>query len=123
MILGFKERSKQPILDGTKIHSIREDKHDRWKAGRKIHGATGVRTKNYNCFFEDVCKSIQKIEIQHTVILGTRLSRITIDGVLQSTEQIEKLAINDGFKNRDDFFKWFDKDYTGKIIHWTDFRY
>ena len=38
-------------------------------------------------------------------------------------EEIELLAKHDGFNSMEDFFKWFDKDFKGKIIHWTDFRY
>lgn len=49
MILSFKEQFIPKILDGTKIHTIREDKKNRWEAGKKIHFATGVRTKNYKC--------------------------------------------------------------------------
>lgn len=30
---------------------------------------------------------------------------------------------NDGFDNLFDFFNYFNKDFIGKIIHWTDLRY
>ena len=63
MILGFKKQFPPMILVGTKIHTIREDKHDRWKAGNKIHFATGIRTKNYNQFYSGVCKSVQAITL------------------------------------------------------------
>ena len=33
------------------------------------------------------------------------------------------LVQNDGFASISDFFKFFNKDYTGKIIHWTDLKY
>jgi hypothetical protein len=36
MILGFKPCFVAPILAGTKIHTIRDDPHNRWKAGREI---------------------------------------------------------------------------------------
>lgn len=48
MILGFKPQFVQPIIDRTKIHTIREDKHNRWVPGKVIHMATGVRTKSYS---------------------------------------------------------------------------
>ncbi len=47
MVLGFKERFVGRILSGVKIHTIREDGHNRWRVGRRIEFATGVRTKNY----------------------------------------------------------------------------
>lgn len=122
MVIGFKEKFKEPILKGAKIHTIREDAHNRWKQGRKIHMATGVRTKNYNQFYEDVCKSIQGIEI-------TRVSDylndtiVTVDGRKLNLSEIQQLAWNDGFENLIDFWMWFNADFKGKIIHWTDFRY
>jgi len=58
MVLAFKKRFVEPIKKGVKIHTIREDKTNRWKSGMKVHAATGVRTKNYNCFFESVCIKI-----------------------------------------------------------------
>lgn len=38
-------------------------------------------------------------------------------------DNILKLANNDGFDTVEDFFAYFNKDYTGKIIHWTDLKY
>lgn len=34
-----------------------------------------------------------------------------------------ELAVNDGFDSDEMFFKWFDKDFDGWLIHWTDKRY
>jgi len=38
-------------------------------------------------------------------------------------DYLKTLARNDGFESVDDFFKWFNADFQGKIIHWTDFKY
>jgi len=40
-----------------------------------------------------------------------------------SKENLERLAINDGFSCGDEFLKWFNKDFEGQIIHWTELRY
>ena len=120
MILGFNKRFPQPILDKIKKHTIREDKHNRWKAEGIIHMATGVRTKNYNCFYKCKCTGTQIIEIANTPGYPRA---VWIDNRLIDTDEITKLAHNDGFKSIDDFFEWFNKDFQGKIIHWTDFRY
>jgi len=135
MILGFNRRF-EPVLpvvgDGTKIHTMREDKKNRWKPGIKIHMAFGVRTRNYWCFNDqDVCKSDQKIEVRYKKENGERL--VIIDGhyfycrrenlCIYGFEEMKQLAKNDGFESVEDFFKWFNKDATLKIIHWTDFRY
>lgn len=116
MIIGFKERFIKPILfEKTKKHTIREDKKNRWKAGMLMHMATGVRTKNYNCFKEVTCKSIQLIEIQN--------NSITVDNRKLTEQEIQQLIVNDGFDSTIDFWNWFEKPFKGKIIHWTDLRY
>jgi predicted patatin/cPLA2 family phospholipase len=130
MILGFKPQFVPKILAGTKIHTIREDKFDRWprflknKRMPKIHMATGVRTKKYNCFAKKFVQSIQKIEI-HWIVADERMKvpNIYVNGKNLNSLEIFAIAVNDGFESTEQFFKWFNKDFTGKIIHWTDFRY
>ena len=127
MILGFKTRFKQPILDGTKIHTIRADKPNRWHAGRKIQMATGVRTKQYECFKEAPCVSVQTIEIIYDFIqpMGHTLE-VLIDKRPIGNDELEKLAKNDGFENASDlldFFVGMTDVFTGKIIHWTNYKY
>ncbi len=43
--------------------TIRDDPNNRWQAGRKIHFATGVRTKNYHCFAMGECQSTSELFI------------------------------------------------------------
>ena len=121
MILGFKERFKQPILDGTKIHTIREDKANRWKAGRVIQFATGVRTKSYTKFNEGVCEGTQEIEIrwEENVVFP----EVYVNGEELNYHDMILLAENDGFNTLTEFCKWFLSDFKGRIIHWTDFIY
>lgn len=124
MILGFKPEFQEPILKGTKIHTIREDKPNRWKAGNKIHYATGVRTKKYNQFKLGECVSVQQIEITRPIwseYLNDAV--VKIDGKTLTKEQQQQLAYNDGFSNLLSFWLWFNEDFKGKIIHWTDFKY
>ena len=120
MILGFKKQFVEPILAGTKIHTIREDKHRRWKVGNKIQFATGVRTKKYKQFSEKVCTGIQRIEMKWTneIDMICKIDEIDIIGI-----EFSKLSRNDGFPFVYEFLNWFSKDFTGVIIHWTDFRY
>lgn len=129
MILSFKEQFKDPILKGTKLHTIREDKTNRWKPGNKIEMATGVRTKNYNCFKKSVCVSTQTIEIKHGRIYDVNSGdfllgiRILIDGKELDSLKINGLAKNDGFVDIIHFANWFNTDFYGKIIHWTHLKY
>jgi uncharacterized protein YqfB (UPF0267 family) len=119
MMLGFNQRFVKPIATQTKIHTIREDQHNRWKPGTKIHMATGVRTKNCRKFREEVCVSTQEIEI----IYHFGAINVFIDDVRLTQFEIYQLALNDGFFSLAEFKEWFNQDFKGKIIHWTDFRY
>jgi len=136
MVLGFKERFKALVLDGSKIHSIRLDKNNRWKAGRSIQFATGVRSANYNCFKEGVCTAVQKIEFKwtHEIYKSERHAptsnwglQIFIDNEdVTKTNIPDLLAENDGFPSLSEFVKWeaWDKkNFVGKLIQWTDFKY
>ena len=105
------ELSKPP-----KIHTIREDKKNRWRRGNKIHFVVNNRTKNRFQFAPILeAQSIQIIEIRGGLIY--------VDNKQLNESEINSLAINDGFKSVEDFFKWFQSDFTGKIIHWSNLKY
>lgn len=126
MVIGFKKQFVPLIKKGSKIHTIRADKRNRWKAGMKMHMATGVRTKKYKCFKQNVCKSIQKIKIKYSPksFYGKYIpSKIYIDGKSINFVALCELSKNDGFETVSDFLDWFNKDFKGKIIHWTDKKY
>lgn len=103
-----------------KFHTLREDPHNRWKPTRLIQHAYFPRTVNYQCFLENRCISIQRVEIRH---LNPRHHLVMVDGRRLSFEEVLRLARNDGFEGHADFFRWFDCDWKGKLIHWTDLRY
>lgn len=116
----------------TKFHTIRAG--NRIGAGDKLHMATGVRTKDYNQFNKGVpglglCRSTQGIVIyreEKEVLIakfgGTIKGEKHYEYFLQTDKQVEVLAENDGM-TVEQFWAWFDKDFTGQIIHWTDLRY
>ena len=115
-----------------KIHTIREDKADLWKPGRKIHPVVFNRTKDRFQFAPVLeCKSVQKIEIRYIPEMPWR-GCIKINGIFKSVfnsnfsddkDFLNQLALNDGFNSVEDFFRFFSKDFSGKIINWTDFKY
>lgn len=121
MILSFKKEFEPLITSGSKIHTIREDKPNRWKKDRCIHFATGVRTKHYNQFKKGVCVSVQDIE----VLPSKNVDEFTIyiDGNRACLTQMVTLAKNDGFKNLHEFSRFFKDGVKGKIIHWTNHNY
>lgn len=116
-----------------KIHTIREDKKDRWKVGNKIHFAINNRTKNRFQFAPILkVKSIQKIEIKYLSITKEPIDLkpiIWIDGYLKYDPAtgidngMLEFARNDGFDSIKHFFEYFSENFTGKIIHWTDLVY
>ena len=78
---------------------------------------------------EGQCTDTQRIQI-----VRKRRSRpsdfiIYVDGKELHIEQRLILAKNDGFclpngePSLINFGLWFNKDFDGKIIHWTDFKY
>lgn len=105
-----------------KLHTIREDKNDRWKVGAKIDFFINCRQKNMFRFAPVLpVVSIQKIEIIHAEFMNDLI--IKIDNKILNTEEMQQLAYNDGFENLFKFIMYFKEDFTGKLIHWTDYVY
>jgi len=120
-------------IDNPKLHTIRQDPTNRWREGRDIHHVYGNRTKARKCFLKNRCLSTQRIVIlyEETVVStdqgegkdGIERPVVMVDFRVMSPEQVDLIAKNDGFKSTDDFFRWFDKPFSGVIIHWTKLRY
>jgi hypothetical protein len=126
-----------------KLHTIRRDEHNRWKAGNLIHPVINNRTPKRFQFAPVIkCVSVQSITILQpddedsltpSVYIGdTKQSEMPFyfkakdelgDICEYGEEQMTRLAINDGFDSVEDFFAYFNADFTGKIIHWTDLKY
>lgn len=133
MILAFKPQFVEPILVGTKIHTIRTDSLGRWKRDNTIHMATGGRTPNYHQFNADrpdlqKCISVQKLDM----VLSASNKPIarywtSIESWVDDRQvSLSQIAKNDGFLQLQDFIEWFfikNTVFSGKIIRWTDFKY
>jgi len=139
------------LFEGTKptngkIHTIREDITHRWCAGVMIDFYINNRKPDMFQFAPQTpCTATQKIEILNMgefpsdvplsyVIYTPMIDEgedyeheqgyaIYVEGKLLSMTEAEDLAANDGFDSIEDFFKYFNSDFEGKIIHWTDKRY
>lgn len=121
-----------------KHHTIRADDDDRWppKTGL-IHPVINNRTPRRFQFAPTLeCKSVQKItikwfEAKHPIetrehVYNPReglFAVIHIDGRNYPLHTDQRLFVNDGFEDQADFFAWFNSDFTGKIIHWSDLKY
>jgi len=129
MILTFsKSNFVSRIALGIKKHTIREDKTDRWHRGRIIQfwfGSPRNPKNNPYQFREGICISTQKIEIEYQGLKqnGEVYPAVKIDGKYIDYHTKVILAITDGFDSVAELFKWFDKDFSGKLIHWTDIKY
>lgn len=130
-----------------KIHTIREG--HRWKAGDRMHMAYEHRTKNYRQFNKHIpelefVKGVQSIRIKYYGLTKKNSVHISIDGQILYwgeihedgvaplgndsmkalyAKNIVKLAINDGFDSSNSFFTWFNRDFSGQIIHFTNLKY
>lgn len=133
---SFKKKfeSKPPVNFNGKLHTIREDKNDRWKPGTKIDFFINCRQKNMFRFAPVLpVVSVQKVEIMWFNTFGTNVARVFIDDESFSCVKFEKdmivtgkmleFAKNDGFDTIEDFFAYFTEDFTGKLIHWTYLKY
>ena len=114
------------ILNGTKIHTLRNDPNGRWRAGRAIQFTNGERFKP-NTFKIGECISVQDVNLTFEPkheggIFGT-LS-ICVDGTFLSKKDMGVFIKNDGFEQPTDFLWWFFPQGFGsvelKLINWTD---
>lgn len=68
--------------------------------------------------------SVQEIEIVYDKMFGKKLHPdVLIDGVRLHPMKLDELALKDGFDTVEDFLAYFDIDFKGKIIHWTELKY
>ena len=121
MVLSFRPQFVPKILDGTKIHTIRENAGNRWKKGNLINMATGVRTPYYNEFSKRICCGTQKIEIKTNEYISQYA--VFVDGKQMDIFNFCELSKNDGFDSVHDFRRFFPTDFIGTLIHWTNKLY
>lgn len=126
MLLTFtKPQFKDLIKQGIKRHTIREDKHNRWKVGMKIHFWLGnprnTRTKNKpHPFGEGVVSELAFIKIRPK----NNIVKISYDqvnwGTFSDNQSLNDIAVNDGFENWEQMKDFFANDFEGKMIFWKD---
>ena len=117
MILTFQKRFVQPILNGTKFHTIRADKHNRWNIGMKIQfwcGNPRNPSKQPYQFAEGIVKEIMPIWI-YPERDGININYIYI---LRDINELNSFARRDGFRDWEDMKTFFPDNFEGKLIIW-----
>jgi hypothetical protein len=108
----------------AKLHTIRQSK--RIKKGMRL-SMRYWKDKPYRSpqveFCEAECLATQDISIRWIGDDNVKYPFVIIDEYCLEDDEVKRLAINDGFDSVEHFWKWFNKDFEGQIIHWTDLRY
>lgn len=107
----------------SKIHTLR--KSFRIKKGMMLDLAYWSG-KPYNSspdrFITQVpCKATQTVKIDY--LLAGIPPDVYVDNRKLNLDEVQELAINDGFDGRVKFYEHFNKSETYCLIHWTDKKY
>lgn len=104
-----------------KLHTIRADKEGLWNPGTEITMVIDKDTPEEFQFAPMLrCISTQELIIRQE---GNRPAEVYIDGTLLDINQLEQLAINDGFHESTELITYFSGNFHGKLVHWTAMKY
>lgn len=124
---GYEFNNLVYLKVAPKIHTAREDKKGLWYPGMKINAVINNRTNRRCQFVPDMpCIHTQTMVINWGYDPKTAqfdLPMVLIDGKEIKGKVLDQLAVNDGFENRAEFFQYFNQNWSGKLIHWTNFKY
>lgn len=143
MLLGFKKRFKEPILQLTKVFTMRGKRKNDPKIGETLYMYTGLRTANCELTSnQEKLISVQKVLIDMWVdTFVMKELCIYVDNRKLTTDEVEQFVKYDGFIDKKDFAEyWIDgckKDLKKRgylkgrcelcweleLFHWTDLRY
>lgn len=126
MILSFSRDSFEGAVKArTKIHTIRRDEHNRWKPGMTIQFWRGnprnVKNNPYQ-FGTGVVDRVADIGIFPKKDIVIILFSGVIFVKVNSRDELNRFAVNDGFKDWEEMKEWFTEDFSGKLIIWKEFE-
>ncbi|POS00940.1 hypothetical protein Q361_11744 [Flavobacterium croceum DSM 17960] len=120
MLLTFsKQKFEDLIKKNIKQHTIRADKTNRWKAGNSIQFWNGNprntrgKMKPYQ-FGNAIVDRVLPIEIYPNE------NKIIVENFTYEKENLDYIAVNDGFDNWEEMKTFFTENFTGKLIIWKD---
>lgn len=107
-----------------KIHTIRRDADNEWREGMDIQLVINIDTPDEFQFAPLLkCQSVQRIQIDYSNLISDNGPAVFIDYELLDRATLAQMVMNDGFPTIDDFFLYFNEEFTGNLIHWTPLRY
>lgn len=107
-----------------KIHTIRRDQDNEWRAGMDIQLVINLNTPDEFQFAPLLkCQSVQRIQIDYSNLISDKGPSVFIDYELLDRATLARMVMNDGFPTIDDFFLYFNEEFTGNLIHWTPLIY
>src|SRR3954463_15453697 len=113
-LYNFRERFVNPILAGTKRHTIRARRHNPDRPGSTLHLYTGLRRKGARLLMRAPCTAVSEIEIAER---GT----IRLDGRDLRHDEGGELAGREGFAGLAEMLAFWDGrlPFVGHMIFWS----
>lgn len=119
MLITFQPQLILPIMRGTKIHTIREDKNNRWKAGMQADmWCRNPRNTHLNPFK----LGIAKIESVSEIVIDAGINCVyllTPHRRYYEPSNLDIFARQDGFPSWEEMKKFFPERFSGKLISWN----
>ena len=118
--LNFKKRFAPDVAFFRKRQTIRAERKDgrNPRPGDTLYLFTGQRTKYCQRLGTAICKSVEEIVIWP----NSKRDIIVIAGKLLNNKEKEKLAVDDGFHDFQEFMDFFHKEHDlplcGLLIKW-----
>jgi len=115
MILTFsKPQFEERIRRAIKIHTFRQDIHDRWKVGMAIQFWRGSprNRQSYQFGAGQVAEATRMTICPEEDMITLLGIEIICPGILK------QFAIDDGFDSWEDMKQFFPKQVDGKLISW-----
>lgn len=139
MLLGFKQRFADKILDGSKVFTMRKERKIQPKIGETLHMYTALRTKHTKVITKThKLVSTQIVEVNIADSPKQLQVKIQVDGRVLGQLETEMFVICDGFNDVPDFARYWIEDSTGKkykptlsykvtasvtLYHWTALKF
>ncbi|MCH7400106.1 ASCH domain-containing protein [Belliella sp. DSM 107340] len=137
MLLGFKKSFAKPILQGSKVFTIRNQRKLEPKIGETLYMYTGLRTKDCNKITDKhKLVSIQLVDLYFSIDEeGNGWVDIIVDGRMLKNYEMQEFSKMDGFTDLKDFSDyWLENVKPNRlgikyheaedmiIYHWTDLK-